>query len=65
MDAIRWRKAQAAGSLEVARDYLHLPCAMVRGALVHLGVDCTVTAEAQALEGGGHSCDFTVTIKPR
>jgi len=56
---------KAGSLLEVARDYLHLPCAIVRGALVHLGVDCSVTAEAQALEGGGHSCDFTVTIKPK
>lgn len=55
-----------AGSVsEIAKDYLHLPCAMIRGALVHLGVECSVTAEAMALENGGHSCDFTVSIKPK
>lgn len=50
---------------DIAKDYLYLPCGIIRGALVHLGVDCTVTAEATALPNGGHSCDFTVTIKPK
>lgn len=50
---------------ELAKDYLHLPCGMIRGALVHLGVDCTVTAEALPLPNGGHTCDFTVSIKPK
>ena len=46
---------------EAARDYLVLPCALIRGALVHLGVECTVTADPNALP----ACDFTITIKPR
>lgn len=50
---------------ELAKDYLHLPCGMIRGALVHLGVDCTVTVEATGLPSGGHSCDFTVSIKAK
>ena len=55
----------ASNTSDLAKDYLHLPCGMIRGALVHLGVDCTVTAEASGIPGGGHSCDFTVSIKPR
>ena len=50
---------------DLAKDYLHLPCGMIRGALMHLGVDCNVTAEAMGLQNGGHSCDFTVSIKPK
>ena len=46
---------------ELARDYLVLPCAIVRGALTHLGVECTVTADASGLP----ACDFTVSIKGR
>lgn len=46
---------------ELARDYLVLPCAIVRGALTHLGVECTVTADASGLP----ACDFTVSIKAR
>jgi hypothetical protein len=46
---------------ELARNYLVLPCAIVRGALMHLGVECTVTADASNLP----ACDFTVNIKSR
>lgn len=46
---------------ELAKDYLYLPCAMIRGALCHLGVDCTVTADCSALP----TCDFTINIKPK
>ena len=46
---------------ELARDYLVLPCAIVRGALTHLGVECTVTADASGLP----ACDFTVSTKAR
>ena len=46
---------------DLAKDYLYLPCAMIRGALCHLGVECTVTADCTALP----ACDFTVNIKPR
>ncbi|CAL5221816.1 g4072 [Coccomyxa viridis] len=46
---------------EPARDYLVLPCALIRGALVHLGVECSVTADPSALP----ACDFTITIKNR
>ena len=46
---------------ELARDYLVLPCAIIRGALTHLGVECTVTADASNLP----ACDFTVTMKGR
>jgi len=46
---------------EAARDYLVLPCALIRGALVHLGVDCSVTADPSALP----ACDFTIAIKNR
>ncbi|KAK9831437.1 hypothetical protein WJX81_004605 [Elliptochloris bilobata] len=46
---------------ELARDYLVLPCALVRGALAHLGVNAAVTAEAAVPP----ACEFTVTIKPR
>ncbi|BDA43192.1 Trafficking protein particle complex subunit 6B [Coccomyxa sp. Obi] len=46
---------------ELARDYLVLPCALIRGALVHLGVESTVTADASNLP----ACDFTINIKSR
>lgn len=46
---------------ELARDYLILPCALIRGALVHLGVESTVTADASNLP----ACDFTINIKSR
>lgn len=46
---------------EAARDYLELPCALIKGALVHLGVECSVTADPSALP----ACDFTITIKNR
>jgi hypothetical protein len=46
---------------ELARDYLVLPCALIRGALVHLGVEATVSADASNLP----ACDFTINIKSR
>ena len=44
---------------ELAADFLVLPCAIVRGALAHLGLDCTVTADATSLP----QCDFTVVVR--
>lgn len=44
---------------EAAQDYLHLPCAIIRGALTHLGLPCTVSADASALP----ACDFTINIR--
>lgn len=44
---------------QLAQDYLHLPCAILRGALTQLGLDCTVSADASHLP----QCDFTVIIK--
>ena len=46
---------------ELAKDFLILPCAIVRGALCHLGVDCAVSAECTTLP----ACDFTVNLKMR
>ena len=46
---------------ELAKDFLVLPCAIVRGALCHLGVDCSVSAECTNLP----ACDFTITLKMR
>ena len=51
----------AATAADLARDYLHIPCALVRGALIHLGVDCTVTADATNLP----ACDFTINVRQR
>lgn len=42
-----------------AQDYLHLPCAIIRGALTHLGLPCTVSADASALP----AADFTINIR--
>ncbi len=44
---------------ELAREHLYLACAMIRGALCHLGVDCIVSADAAALP----ACDFTIVTK--
>ncbi|KIZ02500.1 Trafficking protein particle complex subunit 6B [Monoraphidium neglectum] len=41
-----------------AQPYLYLPCGIIRGALTHLGVNCTVEADAKALP----SCSFTIKI---
>lgn len=46
---------------ELAADFLLLPCAVVRGAVTHLGYECTVTADASQLP----QCDFTVVIQQR
>lgn len=46
---------------DLAAEYLVLPCALIRGALTHLGVECTVTADASNLP----ACDFTINIKSR
>eukprot|EP00891_Asterochloris_glomerata_P003147 jgi/Astpho2/3147/Aster-03428 len=46
---------------ELAKDHLILPCAVICGALCHLGVECTVTADAPNLP----ACDFTVNLKTR
>lgn len=46
---------------ELAKDFLVLPCAIVRGALCHLGVECSVSAESTALP----ACDFTINLKMR
>jgi trafficking protein particle complex subunit 6 len=44
---------------ELAADYLVLPCAILRGALAQLGLECTVAADATSLP----QCDFTVVVK--
>lgn len=44
---------------ELARDYLHFPCALIRGALCHLNVDATVSADASNLP----AVDFTVIVR--
>ncbi|KAF8063037.1 trappc6b [Scenedesmus sp. PABB004] len=41
-----------------ALPYLELPCGIIRGALTHLGINCTVEADARALP----SCSFTIKI---
>jgi trafficking protein particle complex subunit 6 len=46
---------------DLSKDFLILPCAIVRGALLHLGLDATVTADATHLP----QCDFTVVLKQR
>ncbi|KAL4448212.1 hypothetical protein ABPG75_005431 [Micractinium tetrahymenae] len=43
---------------ELAADYLILPCAIVRGALSQLGLECNVTADATSLP----QVDFTVVL---
>lgn len=45
----------------LAKDFLILPCAIVRGALCHLGVDCAVSADCTVLP----ACDFTINLKMR
>lgn len=46
---------------ELARDWLVLPCAVVRGALGALGLEVTVSADATQLP----QIDFTVVVGPR
>lgn len=43
---------------DLASDYLHLPCAIIQGALGALGLTASVTSDAGQLP----QCDFTVTI---
>ena len=43
----------------LASSYLCLPCAMIRGALLELGLDCMVTADCATLP----ACAFTISIK--
>ncbi|GBF87775.1 trafficking particle complex subunit 6B [Raphidocelis subcapitata] len=50
--------ARAEAQARAAQPYLHLPCGIIRGALTHLGVNCTVEADARALP----SCSFTIKI---
>lgn len=45
--------------LELANDYLHFPCGVIKGALGNLGVNCTVTADATNLP----MCSFTIRMK--
>jgi hypothetical protein len=35
----------------MAHSYLHLPCGILRGALCHLGLVCTVEADPKMLPG--------------
>ena len=44
---------------ELSREHLYLACAIIRGALSHLGVDCAVSADASNLP----ACDFTIVTK--
>ncbi|KAG2451664.1 hypothetical protein HYH02_003444 [Chlamydomonas schloesseri] len=43
---------------QLALSYLHLPAGIVRGALCHLGVTCTVEADPKQMP----SCTFTIRI---
>jgi len=43
---------------KLAISHLHLPCGIIRGALCHLGVVCTVEAEPKALP----ACAFTIKL---
>lgn len=43
----------------LASSYLCFPCAIIRGALLELGLDCVVTADCATLP----ACAFTVSIK--
>ena len=43
--------------LELARDFLHLPCALLRGALTQLGMDCNVTVDCANFP----AADFTIS----
>lgn len=66
-NAFRWLlKLSAAaedhkGALDVAREQLVFPCALLRGALAQLGVEATVTADPSNLP----VVDFTIFIKQR
>lgn len=53
--------AAQSSAAELAKDFLILPCAIIRGALCHLGVDCAVSADCASLP----ACDFTITLKTR
>eukprot|EP00803_Ostreobium_quekettii_P006921 evm.model.scf_318.6 EVM.evm.TU.scf_318.6 scf_318:28602-32904(+) len=48
---------QAAAAL--AADYLCIPSGMIKGALVHLGVSCTVQADVMQLP----ACAFTIKVQ--
>lgn len=50
--------AQQEAVRKLAQLHLHLPCGILRGALVHLGVHCTVEADPKSLPG----CSFTVRM---
>lgn len=43
---------------DAAAEYLYFPCAVIQGALLALGVECTVTADVSRLP----SVDFTIVI---
>lgn len=43
----------------MAIDCLHIPCAIIKGALLHLGVTCSVNADIQQLP----ACTFTIRIQ--
>lgn len=51
--------ATSPAAVEAAAEHLLLPCALVRGALQALGVDCTVTADPAHLP----AVDFTIVIR--
>ena len=57
--------SQAAGAgggaapADMAKDILLLPCALLRGALAQLGLDCAVTADCASFP----SADFTVNVR--
>lgn len=65
-NCFRWTAAlstapnAATPACEVARAYLVLPCALIRGALTQLGLECVVSADPSNLP----VCDFTVIVKP-
>merc|ERR550525_2253525 len=46
---------------EAALLHLALPCGVIRGALLAIGVECTVTAEV--VVSALPACSFTVTLK--
>ena len=53
---------QAAGAVplaDLAKDFLFLPCALLRGALAQLGLDCIVTADCTNFP----AADFTVNVR--
>ena len=53
--------ASTAPPVELARDFLFLPCALLKGALAQLGLDCTVTADCSNFP----AADFTVNVRPQ